>query len=131
MALTRFVASVAGGVLMAAASFGFATVGPVAPTASAAGTWAAIAYSPETTAYGYSYNASNQAEAESVAMGYCYSYGGTDCQSAAWAPTGCLALATSPTNWAGGLGITQADAEADALYENGGGTILVSGCTGA
>jgi hypothetical protein len=117
--------------LAAAAAFGFATLSPIAPTANAAGSWASIAYSPDTGAYGYGYNAGSKDEAINIAMGYCYQYGGTDCQVAASAASGCLALADSPTHWSGGLGVTQPAAEADALYDNGGGTILVSGCTGA
>lgn len=131
MIVKRLAAPLAGGMLAAAAAFGFATVGPVAPAANAAGTWAAIVYSPETTAYGYSYNASSKQEAIDVATGYCYEYGGTDCQMAAVAPNGCLALATSDSHWMGGLGATQYEAEGDALAGNGGGTIVVSGCTGA
>lgn len=124
-------AAPAAALLAGAAAFGFSAVSPLAPTANAAGSWAAIAYSPDTSAYGYGYNASSKSEAEGIAMDYCYQYGGTDCQIAASNSTGCMALADSPTHWAGGLGVTQADAEADALYSNGGGTILVSGCTGA
>jgi uncharacterized protein DUF4189 len=101
-----------------------------AAPASADGTWASIAYSPETSSYGYSYNIGTKGEAESVAMGYCYQYGGTDCQIASSASHGCLALADSSDHWAGGLGVSQGAAEADALADNGGGSILVSGCTG-
>jgi hypothetical protein len=98
--------------------------------ASAEGTWAAIAYSPDTSAYGYGYNANSKSEAESTAMGFCYQYGGTDCQIASSAQHGCMALADSPDHWAGGLGPSQGAAEADALKDNGGGSIIVSGCTG-
>lgn len=102
----------------------------VAP-ANAAGTWAAIAFSPSVGSTGWGYDAGTKGEAEDIALGYCHDYGGTDCQIAASAAVGCLALADSPTHWAGGLGPTQAAAETDALNENGGGHILVSGCTGA
>lgn len=124
--MKRIVARVAGAVVAATAVASF-TVAP----ANAAGSWAAIAYSPAVGATGWGYDSATKGEAEDIALGYCRDYGGTDCQIAASAATGCLALADSPTHWAGGLGPTQGAAETDALNDNGGGSILVSGCTGA
>lgn len=113
----------------AAAAAAIAAVS-IAP-ANAAGTWAAIMYSPAAKAYGYAYNAGSKQEALDTAKNYCIQYGGTDCQMASVASTGCLALATSSSSWHGGLGPSKGAAEADALAENNGGTIAVSGCTGA
>lgn len=95
------------------------------------GTWAAIAISPANSAYGYGYNGKAKEDAEKMAMDQCFASGGTDCRVAVSAPTGCMALADSPTHWAGGRAPGQEEAEADALAANGGGKILVSGCTGA
>lgn len=127
MSIKRLVVPTAVGMLAAAAALGVA-----APIANASGTWAAIAVSPdnEISGWGYTYLASSQAEAESSAMSQCYSYGNASCQIAISAYSGCIALADSPESWATGQGASVSEAEADALVNNGGGTILESGCTG-
>ncbi len=91
--------------------------------------WAAIAYSPATTVFGWAINASSQDEATNTAVNYCKQYGGTDCQSAAYEPNGCVALAKSDTSWYGGIGPTIEAAEKDAVARNNGGNILVSKCS--
>lgn len=110
-----------------------AVAGFVAAPASAEGTWAAIAVSPEAdqSGTGWAYNASSQAEAEHAAIESCINEGNSQCQIAASAPSGCLALADSADAWATGSGDTVDEAEAAAILENDGGIILVSGCTGA
>lgn len=113
---------------MGVAAAAVAVAALTAAPADAAPTWAAIVYSPATGAQGWAYNADAKQHAIDIAMDYCFQYGGTDCQMAASADRGCLALADSPTHWAGGLGPTLAAAEQDALAQNGGGVILVSGC---
>lgn len=123
MPVKKAAKTIAGAAVVATAAAAF-TVAP----ADAAPTWAAIVYSPATGAQGWSYDAAAKQHAIDIAMGYCIQYGGTDCQMAASADRGCLALADSPSHWAGGLGPTLAAAEQDALAQNGGGVILVSGC---
>jgi hypothetical protein len=119
--------------LAAAATFGAVAISPVAPTANADATWAAIAVSPEAdnSGAGWAYDAGSQAEAERVAIKSCIDEGNVQCQIAISRSTGCLALADSPDAWSPGTGATVEEAEADALATNDGGTILVSGCTGA
>jgi hypothetical protein len=133
MSLKRLVAPLAGGALAAAAAIGFATVSPLAPTANASGTWAAIAVSPENEVSGVAsvYNATSKGEAESAAMKNCTDIGNTQCQIAISAYHGCIAVADSPDAWAEGSGDSIGEAEGDALQRNGGGTILESLCTGA
>jgi hypothetical protein len=133
MSVKRLVAPLAGGALAAAAAIGFATVSPVAPTANASGTWAAIAVSPENEVSGVAsvYSASSKAEAEKAAMDNCVNVGNTQCQIAISAYHGCIAVADSPDAWAEGAGDSIGEAESNALSANGGGTILESLCTGA
>lgn len=132
MSVKRFAPPLAGGMLAAAAAFGFMVISPVGPTANATGTWAAIAVSPEaeTSGTGWAYNASSQAEAESAALESCVNAGNSQCQIAISGYRGCMALADSPESWATGTGSTVDEAEGAALYNNDGGSILVSGCTG-
>ena len=56
------------------------------------GTFAAIAYSPQTGAYGYSWNQPNRAWAERVAMSHCRAY---DCRPVVWVSGGCAAISRS------------------------------------
>jgi hypothetical protein len=133
MSVKRLAAPLAGGILAAAAAIGSATVSPVAPTANASGTWAAIAVSPENEVSGVAsvYSASTKGEAEKAAMDNCVNVGNTQCQIAISAYHGCIAVADSPDAWAEGSGDSIEEAEGAALRANGGGTILESLCTGA
>ena len=80
---------------------------------------------------GWAYNAGSRDEAESAALESCVNEGNSQCQVAISGSTGCMALADSADAWATGSGGTVDEAESAALLENDGGTILVSGCTGA
>jgi hypothetical protein len=118
----------AAGVGAAATLAGLAVT--TAVPAHAADSFASIYYSPATTVYGWAANAPSRAAAEDAANGYCHQYGGTDCEMAAWAVNGCVALATgSNGSWHGWYGPTIPAAEQAALAKNGGGTIAVSKCS--
>lgn len=97
-----------------------------APVAHAAG-WGAIAYSPATNVYGYSYAAASQPEAEAIAVGFCLEHGGTDCQLAVSSDL-CMALAANDSTWAGGWGMTLPEAEAAAMATDPARTVLFSQC---
>jgi hypothetical protein len=76
-------------------------------------TYGAIAYSTSTRAYGFAYNYSTRAQAESAALGYCAQ---SDCGVVVWFSNSCGALATAPTGqWATGLGSSGDFAQASAL----------------
>ncbi len=53
-------------------------------------TFGAIAYSPSTGQYGFSYRAVNQSQAVQAAINYC---GANDCSSVVWVQGGCAAAA--------------------------------------
>ena len=125
MSVKRLTALIAGG---AAAAAGFGALA-IAPAGASADTYVAIAYSEDAGVSGWANNASTRADAESMAMSHCADYGGTDCTIVVWAKNGCGALAVDGSNWAPGLGATLAAAEADALKDNGGGSIEVSKCS--
>jgi hypothetical protein len=74
----------------------------------------AIAYSPNTRRYGYSYNDTSRALAEADAMRYCQSYA-SDCKIVVRFSNACGALAIGPTGYGGAWGRTRADAEHNAL----------------
>ena len=125
MSVKRLTALLAGGAAAGAALSALTA----APAIAAADSYVAIAYSPDTGIFGWANNASTRAAAESAAMAYCAQYGGTDCQIAVWTKNGCAALAVDADSWNGGYAATSAAAEAQALSENGGGTIEVSKCS--
>ena len=125
MSVKRLTALIAGGAA-AAAAVSVLTIGPAGASAD---TYVAIAYSTDAGVFGWANNASTRSQAESMAMGYCADYGGTDCKVVVWAKNGCGALAVDGADWAPGLGATLAAAEADALNDNGGGSIEVSKCS--
>lgn len=77
-----------------------------------AGYFGAIAYSPSYEYVGYSYDYSNQEEAENAALNECGYY---DCQALVWFENGCGALAVGYNGYGSGWGETQALAESYAL----------------
>lgn len=86
-------------------------------TGEGADSYGAIAYSPSTDAYGYSYGHVSRAQAEDDAMSECRHAGGdSDCEITIWFRNACGSLATDGkgsygTDWAE----TKADAEAKAM----------------
>jgi hypothetical protein len=75
----------------------------------------AIAYSPQSGDYGYSYGQSTRAAAEQRAKREC---GKADCEIAAWFESACGALAVGDDGtWAGGEGGTERQARQDALSD--------------
>ena len=79
-----------------------------APTTARAAGYGAIAYSPNTGAYGYAYGKSCQAEAENTALSYC---NGPDVQIVVWCQNACAALAVSDN---GIYGYAHADSRKEA-----------------
>jgi Domain of unknown function (DUF4189) len=77
--------------------------------------YGAIAYSPSTGAYGFSYDHYSQAEAENRAMAECRARAG-DCQLPLWFRNACGALAVgSGGGWGTGWGTDQGLAESYAI----------------
>jgi hypothetical protein len=75
-------------------------------------TFGAIAYSPSTGGYGYSYKYGSRTEAENRAIKEC---GKNDCQVATWFVNNCGALAAdSKGPWGGGHGNNERTAQAAA-----------------
>ena len=82
------------------------------PTAAAADYYAAIAYSTESGAVGYSNDFSSRAGAENRALAEC----GADCEVVVWFKNGCGALATGADNgWGSAWATSRAAAETTAL----------------
>ena len=91
--------------------------------------WVIIVYSPATGAIGWDGFAPSYDEGMTAARGMCVERGGTDCQSAAWTPHGCAALAVAWYGaWHGGVGKTKEEAEWNALWGAWFGEIKVSEC---
>jgi hypothetical protein len=125
---TNRLAVFAAGVGAAATLAGLALT--TAVPAHAADTYASIYFSPATGSYGWANQRDTRGDAEGAANGFCVQYGGTDCQMAAWAVNGCVALATGDNgSWYGWYGPTQAAAEQAALAKNNGGKITFSTCS--
>ena len=102
----------------------------VAP-ANAADYWAAIAYSPATGAWGWVNDADSAPIARNVALKSCIQEGGTDCEVVVEVQNGCLSLAETDTQYAGGTGTNTAAAEHNASAELGGIVhIIFSTCSG-
>lgn len=86
-------------------------------TGAGADSFGAIAYSPSTDAYGYSYGQTSQGQAEDYAMSECRRAGGSGgCEIAIWFKNACGALAADGkgaygTDWAE----TKAEAESKAI----------------
>lgn len=114
-------------VMIAGALAGAAAITITTAPANAESTWDVISYSPDTGAWGWGYAPSKE-QASQIAIDYCIQHGGTNCQLAAWSPQGCVAVARDADSWHGGHGATLAQAEGNALFQNGGGTIVVSKC---
>lgn len=85
-------------------------------THAAAGNYGAIAYSPSTGVYGYSYDYGSQGEAEQQAMGRCNAM---DCTIAIWFENACGAVASGPSGWGASWGPSRSAAEDNANLECG------------
>jgi serine/threonine-protein kinase len=82
---------------------------------SRASNFGAIAYSPDTRDYGYSFGYSSRSEAERRAKREC---GKDDCEIAAWFENSCGAVAVGDDGtWAGGTGNTERAARQDAMTD--------------
>jgi Domain of unknown function (DUF4189) len=98
----------------------------------AGGSYGALAYSPKTGDYGYSYGFGNRKLAEQRAKREC---GKDDCEIAAWYSKACGAVAAGDDGkWGGGSGdnesLARADAKADCEKDGGKNCeIVVSKCT--
>src|SRR3954452_22440424 len=111
-----------------AAAGAVSAFGLSAGTADAApGKYAAIAYSPESNAWGYWSGSSNFQTANYGSLNECVDHGGNHCVLVAWSKGGCVALAVDPTDqnhYAAAPGPTQISAMTNALNNNGGGRIV-------
>ena len=77
--------------------------------------YGAIAYSPSSGEYGYSYEFETQGEAERRALAECASAGGEQCEIVVWFNQACGAIAKSDTGaWGADWGESRAEAEAKA-----------------
>jgi Domain of unknown function (DUF4189) len=96
-------------------------------------TYLAIVYSPATGAYGWANGSESPADLYNRAMGYCQSYGGTDCRLLGNAVNSCGALAVHP----GQPDRYRAEfnypnrvlADINALRRNDGGRVVLSRCS--
>ncbi len=91
-------------------SLGFLLLSSV--SAEARDYYGAIAYSPSTHLYGYSYDHEYRSAAEDAAMNYC---GQGDCSVAIWFRNACGALAIGSSGYGSGWGSNRSRAEAEAL----------------
>jgi hypothetical protein len=125
--MIRFTGLIGGGTAVAVA-----LVIVTAAPANAAKKYAAIAASTATGAWGWAILANSKQEAKDLAAGFCAGAGGTNCQTFAAGEAGeCAALVTNDKSLAGGLGVSEAAAEGNALGKFGGGRVLVSVCPGS
>jgi uncharacterized protein DUF4189 len=86
-------------VLFAAGAAVAGTLGAAAPANADADTILAIVYSPSTGAYGWANGTNDPAGLYNTAMGYCQSYGGTDCRLLTNVVNGCGSLAVQVGNY--------------------------------
>lgn len=90
--------------------------GAMAAPVHAADMFGAIAYSPNSGAWGWSKDYASQDEAETRAMDECESRSnGEECQVASWFRNACGSLATGPDGWGADWGNDQWEAAAKAL----------------
>jgi uncharacterized protein DUF4189 len=115
--------------LAAAGAITAAGLGTAAPASAQVEQFVAIAYSPATGSWGWGNQYDSYNGATSRALSECQSYGGTDCQVAAWAKDGCAALAVRDNRWYGWYGPNPVIAESLALLKNHGGHIVESRCS--
>jgi Domain of unknown function (DUF4189) len=119
--------------LVAAGALAAGAFGPAAPAnADAGGQWVVIAYSPDNGIHGWANNRNTYQEALDAAMFNCRGFGGGQCTLGAFSHNQCAAVAADIGNdwskWAGRAGADLQGAEGAAVYENGGGQIVLSRC---
>lgn len=85
-----------------------------APQALGPGNYGAIAYSPTNGSIGWGYDYPSKEEAERIALTNCRKYA-TDCVIPVWFRNACGALATGPSGYGSGWGVTRDLAETYAL----------------
>jgi len=82
----------------------------------AADYYGAIAYSPRTGSYGYSYDHYTQREAENAAHKACENYARSgDCEALVWFKNACGALAVGDSGYGSGWGTDRYTAESYAI----------------
>lgn len=86
----------------------------VALPGAALADFGAIAYSPTSGAYGYSYAFGSRGEAERAAVRKCRT-NGSGCQTAIWFQNACGAVAKGPGGWGSGWATSRQGAYAKAL----------------
>lgn len=76
--------------------------------------YGAIAYSPSSGAYGYSYAYGSRGQAERAALKSCRA-NGSGCQNAIWFQNACGAVAKGPNGWGSGWAASKKGAYAQAV----------------
>jgi hypothetical protein len=115
-----------------AAGAAIAGVLGAAPAEAASNTVLAIVYSPATGAYGWANETTNPTDAYNTAMGYCQSYGGTDCRLLTDVVDGCGSLAVQighNDRYSTRNGSNRIQSDVRALTEVVPGKILLSRCS--
>lgn len=125
---------ITGATLLAASAIAVGALGAAAPAnADSGGPWVVIAYSPVNGIHGWANNRDTYKQAYDDALAYCISFGGgSSCTLGAYSHNQCAAVAADIGNdwakWAGRAGADLQGAEGAAVYENGGGQIVLSRC---
>ena len=113
---------------VAAGAIAAGAIASASPAHADVDKFVAIAYSPATGSWGWGNNYDSYDGATTRALQECQSYGGSDCQVAAWAKEGCAALAVDDNRWYGWYGPNRVVAESLAVLKNRGGHIVESQC---
>jgi Domain of unknown function (DUF4189) len=123
----------AGALLVAAGAAVAGALGSASPAHADEYTYLAIVYSPATGAYGWANGSDTPANLYNRAMGYCQSYGGTDCRLLGDAVNSCAALAVhvgEPGRYRAEFNYpNRLQADFNALRINKGGRIVLSRCS--
>jgi Domain of unknown function (DUF4189) len=123
----------ASAMLIAAGAVIAGALGSASPAHADEYTYLQIVYSPATGAYGWANGSQSPTDLYNRAMGYCQSYGGTDCRLLGTAVNSCGALAVhvgEPGNFRAAFNrTTRLQADLNALSLNKGGRIILSRCS--
>jgi hypothetical protein len=123
----------AGTLLVAAGAAVAGALGAASPAQADQYTYLQIVYSPATGAYGWANGSESPTDLYNRAMGYCQSYGGTDCRLLGTAVNSCGALAVhigQPDRYRAEFNYpNRLQADFNALRINQGGIIVLSRCS--